>query len=87
MSMDKIKELDGIELSPHPSYNPDLAPSDYYLFRFMAHFLRGRKFKELKKAKGIFPPRIRRIGQTIGSNHRSLWSIFQILILCCINVL
>ena len=25
---DKIKELDAIELLPHPSYSPDLEPSD-----------------------------------------------------------
>lgn len=40
---EKIKELD-FDLLPHPAYSPDLAPSDYYLFRSMAHFLRGRCF-------------------------------------------
>ena len=30
---------------PHPAYSPDLAPSDYHLFRSMAHFLRGRRFE------------------------------------------
>ena len=42
MTMDKIKELDGIEFLAHPPYSPDMAHSDYYLFRSMAHFLRGR---------------------------------------------
>ena len=42
MTMDKIKELDGIELLPHPLYSPDLVRSDYYIFKSMAHFLRGR---------------------------------------------
>ena len=37
ITMDKIKELNGIE--PHPLYSPDLAHSDYYLFKFMADFL------------------------------------------------
>jgi len=46
--MDKIKELDGIELLPHPPYSPDLALSDYYLFMSMAHFLGGRQFKDVK---------------------------------------
>lgn len=44
---EKIQELDAIELLPHPAYSPDLAPSDYHLFRSMAHFLRGRHFTNL----------------------------------------
>ena len=28
----------------HPPYSPDLAPSDYHLFRSMEHWLRGTKF-------------------------------------------
>jgi hypothetical protein len=35
----------GWEVSPYPAYSPDLAPSDYYLFRSMEHFLREKKFK------------------------------------------
>jgi len=46
MTIDKIKELDCIELLPYPPYSPDLAPSDYYLFKSMAHFLRGTQFKD-----------------------------------------
>jgi transposase len=42
----KIEELDGVEVLPHPPYSPDLAPSDYHLFRSMAHFLRGRQFDD-----------------------------------------
>ena len=44
ITQEKIEELEGIELLPHPAYSPDLAPSDYHLFRSMAHFLRGRRF-------------------------------------------
>jgi histone-lysine N-methyltransferase SETMAR len=29
----------------HPAYSPNLAPSDYGLFRSMVHFLRGRRFE------------------------------------------
>ena len=49
--MDKIKELDGIELLPYRPYSPDQAPSDYYLFWSMAHFLRGRQFKNVEDVK------------------------------------
>ena len=44
----KIQELWGIELLPHPAYSPDLAPSNYHLFRSMADFLRGRNFENFE---------------------------------------
>jgi hypothetical protein len=37
----KIEELGGIELLPHPTLSPDLEPSDYYLFCSVAQFFRG----------------------------------------------
>jgi histone-lysine N-methyltransferase SETMAR len=43
-TLQKIEELEGFELLPHPAFSPDLEPSDYYLFRSMAQFLRGKKF-------------------------------------------
>ena len=48
-TQNKIKELESIELLPHPAYSPDLAPSDYYFFMSMAHFLRGRRFENLEQ--------------------------------------
>lgn len=42
-----LEEMDGLEVLPHPPYSPDLAPSDYGLFRSMEHFLRGQKFESL----------------------------------------
>ena len=32
------------EVLPHPTYFPDIAPSDYYLFRPMAHGLADQQF-------------------------------------------
>ena len=32
----------GWEVMLHPPYNPDLAPSDYYLFRFLQNSLNGK---------------------------------------------
>jgi hypothetical protein len=39
-----IRDL-GWEVLPHAAYLPDLAPSDYYLFRSLEHFLDEKKFK------------------------------------------
>jgi hypothetical protein len=30
-TLQKIEELEAIELLPHPAFIPDLAPSDYYV--------------------------------------------------------
>jgi histone-lysine N-methyltransferase SETMAR len=46
-TLQKIEELEGIELLPHPAFSPDLEPSDYYLFRSMARFLCGKKFRSV----------------------------------------
>jgi histone-lysine N-methyltransferase SETMAR len=43
-TLQKIEELEGIELLPHPAFSPNFEPSDYCLFRSMAQFLCGKKF-------------------------------------------
>lgn len=50
MTQQKIREL-GYEVLPHPPYSPDIAPSDYYLFRSMAHFLKGKNYQKLDDIK------------------------------------
>ena len=35
----------GWEVLPHPSYSPDLAPSDYHLFGFVKDQLRGQRYE------------------------------------------
>jgi histone-lysine N-methyltransferase SETMAR len=47
-TLQKIEELEGIELLPHPAFSPDFEPSDYYLFRSMAQFLRAKKFQTVE---------------------------------------
>jgi histone-lysine N-methyltransferase SETMAR len=37
---------------PHPPYSPDLAPSDFYLFRHLKKFLRGRHFRDNEDLQG-----------------------------------
>nr|AAP51092.1 transposase [Forficula auricularia] len=39
----KLLEL-GWDVLPHPPYSPDLAPSDYFLFRFLQNSLNGKNF-------------------------------------------
>lgn len=44
---EKITKMHGIQLMPHPAYSPDLAPSDYHMFRSMATFFKGRRFVDV----------------------------------------
>ena len=71
-TIDKIIKWESFELLPHPAYCPDLAPSDYHLFRSMAHFLRGRSFNDLDEverwAKSFSGPK-KKIGTNKGSNN------------------
>ena len=38
----------GWEVLPHPSYSPDLAPSDYHLFGFVKDQLRGQRYETME---------------------------------------
>ncbi|EYC34124.1 hypothetical protein Y032_0001g258 [Ancylostoma ceylanicum] len=40
-----------IDLVPHPPYSPDLAPSDYHVFRSTQTFFAGKKFKDRAEVK------------------------------------
>ena len=42
----KLEEF-GWELLPQPPYSPDIAPSDYHLFRSMQHYLDGKSFRNV----------------------------------------
>lgn len=45
-----IRECGFVELN-HPPYSPDLAPSDYYLFRNLKSHLRGKRFEDDEQVK------------------------------------
>ena len=46
----RISELNW-EVLPHPPYSPDLAPSDYLLFRSFQNYLDGRKLANVEAIK------------------------------------
>ena len=43
MAQKKLHELG--EILPHPAYSPDLAPTDYYLFKHQDNFIQGKIFE------------------------------------------
>jgi histone-lysine N-methyltransferase SETMAR len=47
---DTLKELNWDQI-PHPPYSPDIAPSDYHLFRSMAHGLSEQRFTNYSEVK------------------------------------
>ena len=44
IAMDAV-ERNGYQLIPHPTYSPDLAPSDYFIFPNLKKDIRGRHFR------------------------------------------
>ncbi|XP_029162233.1 histone-lysine N-methyltransferase SETMAR-like [Nylanderia fulva] len=60
MTRQKLREL-GLEVLMHPPYSPDIAPSDYHLFRSLQNFLNGIKLlskKPVKQLDSVFQPEI-----------------------------
>jgi histone-lysine N-methyltransferase SETMAR len=53
-TLQKMKEVEGIEQLLHPACSPDLEPSDCYLFRSMAQFLHGKKFQSVAGVEVCF---------------------------------
>uniref|UniRef100_A0A914D7V4 Histone-lysine N-methyltransferase SETMAR n=1 Tax=Acrobeloides nanus TaxID=290746 RepID=A0A914D7V4_9BILA len=48
----KIQDM-GWEHLEHPPYSPDLSPSDFYLFRSLEHWLRGKSSERSKKCANL----------------------------------
>ena len=50
MTRQKLEEF-GWEVLPHPPYSPDLAPSDYHLFRSLRNHLVKKQFDDQAQLK------------------------------------
>lgn len=48
----KLLEI-GWTTLPHPPYSPDMAPTDYHLFRSLSHFLDGQSFTDEDHLKSV----------------------------------
>jgi histone-lysine N-methyltransferase SETMAR len=49
----KIKKLNW-EILDHPPYSPDLAPSDYHLFRSLQNHLNNKKFESFEEVNDAY---------------------------------
>ena len=50
LTRNTLEEL-GWEVLPHPAYSPDLAPSDYHLFRSLQTGLKEKEFENSEEVK------------------------------------
>jgi hypothetical protein len=80
-TLQKIKEMKGIGLLPHPTFSPDIEPSDYSLFHSMAQFLHGKKVESVadvevaveevfaSKDKEWFYQTFKELAEKVGEDH------------------
>ena len=52
-TIQKLNQL-GIEVLPHPPYSPDLAPTDYHLFKHLASFLNNKMYQNQTEVENDF---------------------------------
>ena len=72
ITSEKIKELDLIKV-PHPTYSPDIAPSDFYLFGDMKRKLQGKSFDDPQDLKESILKIISKISPEILNNVFKEW--------------
>ena len=53
VTQETIMELEW-DVLPHDAYSPDLAPSDYHLFRSLEHYLRDKNFTNIQDLQNQF---------------------------------
>jgi histone-lysine N-methyltransferase SETMAR len=67
VSQAAIRKWDFEQLN-HPPYSPDLAPSDYYLFRHLKKELRGKRFEEDDELKWATESWLKSVGENFYLN-------------------
>ena len=72
LTLETVEQL-RLEVLPHPPYSPDLAPSDYHLFRPMKKMLGGQKFASDIEVQSL-------VSGLDSSQHRSLHQAFRSLL-------
>jgi len=61
----------GWDVLPHPPYSPDIAPSDFHLFRSLQNSLIGKNFTSLEDCK-------KHLEEFFAYKTRKFWENFQI---------
>ncbi|GBP37932.1 Mariner Mos1 transposase [Eumeta japonica] len=67
------------DVLPHPPYSPDIAPSDYHLFRSMAHGLTDQKFtsyEDYQKWVDLWISSYSSLARKMAESSRKRWEIF-----------
>ena len=75
----------GWEILPHPLYSPDIAPSDYHLFRSLQNFLSRKLFQNdnevetalivASKSEDFYKAGIRKTAGMVAQDTRKYWPI------------
>ena len=93
-TLQKLEDM-GWKHLEHPPYSPDLSPSDFYLFRSLEHWLRGKKVQNDRRNARIphrilrfqrprmVPPWNPQTWRTMAESDRIWWRILWLLVSCC----
>jgi hypothetical protein len=69
--MSNFCEESGLRLAPHPSYSPDLAPSDFFLFGYVKERLKAMVFP-------LYEELLDTIGEVVtGIESETLTAVFE----------
>ena len=74
MTRQKLLEL-GWEVVIHPPYSPDIAPSDFHLFRSLQNSLNGKNFNSLEDCKSTWNSSLLKQIKSFGK--MGLWSCLK----------